>query len=44
MFDQLLVLRGSPGHLRAVAVHTRDYFARFAGDPEFLAVLKGCVS
>jgi tetratricopeptide (TPR) repeat protein len=44
MFDQLLVLRGSPGHLRAVAVHTRDYFARFASDPEFLAVLKGRVS
>jgi Flp pilus assembly protein TadD len=39
MFDQLSALKGSPQHLRAVAIHTRDYFARFAGDPEFLAVL-----
>lgn len=39
MFEQLASLRHSKRHLGAVAEHMHDYFARFAEDPEFLALL-----
>ncbi len=39
MFGELAALRHSRSHLGAVAAHRHDYFAKFAEDPELLALL-----
>ena len=39
MFEELAILCDSRSHLRAVAAHIQDYFAKFANDPELLTVL-----